>query len=63
MKMAPHPFKLKKLTAHSYKHLCAQLCLTLANIPKPTARGRQQTAADGFWRKWARAEWALTESD
>ncbi|MCL2458325.1 MAG: hypothetical protein FWF31_05640 [Desulfobulbus sp.] len=36
--MAPHPFKLRKLTAHSYKHHCAPFCLTLANIPKTTAQ-------------------------
>jgi len=44
--MAPHPFKLRKLTAHSYKHLCAPLCLTLANIPKPAARGNRPLQMD-----------------
>ena len=39
--MIPHPFKPKKLTARSYKRLCAPLCLALADIPKLTSRGNR----------------------
>ena len=39
--MAPHPSKPRKLTARSYKRLCAPLCLALADIPKLTSRGNR----------------------
>ena len=39
--MAQHPFKPRKLTACSYKRLCAPLCLALAGIPKLTSRGNR----------------------
>lgn len=39
--MAQHPFKPRKLTARSYKRLCAPLCLALAGIPKLTSRGNR----------------------
>lgn len=41
MKMKPHPFKPRTLTACSYKRLCAPLCLALADIPKRTSRGNR----------------------
>ena len=44
--MAPHPFKLRKLTPRCYKHLCAPLCLALAGMPKLTARGNRSLQMD-----------------
>ena len=41
MKMTPHPFKPRNLTARSYKRLCAPLSLALADIPKLTSRGNR----------------------
>jgi hypothetical protein len=41
MKMAPHPFKSGKLTAHSYKRFCSPLHLALERIPKLTSRSNR----------------------
>src|SRR5574340_56454 len=41
MKMTPHPFMSRKLTARSYNRLCSPLFLVLAGIPKLTSRGNR----------------------
>ena len=45
--MAPHPFKLRKLTAHSYQTSLRSVLFDPGKYSK-NHRSSDQTAADGF---------------